>query len=184
MAIELNKVVVAEDCKYIATTPMQEMDMNGQFSFLTSITTSISDTFIENSYIIPPYIQYGEFTIEFYRNNDFQSKLTPDEDWNWLINFNGGQKMFQKLRYFKFTINPKFTYTQQKVDGTATTKNVNFNIGLTLCTTYLGNPDGMAQSQIFTKTLTFSTSKTETKSIDPWVFLYDAYKGELIEISE
>ena len=95
MAIELNKVVVAEDCKYIATTPMQEMDMNGQFSFLTSITTSISDTFIENSYIIPPYIQYGEFTIEFYRNNDFQSKLTPDEDWNWLINFMGVKKCFR-----------------------------------------------------------------------------------------
>lgn len=184
MAIELNKVVVPEDCKYIATTPMQEMDMNGRFSFLTSIITSISDTFIENSYIIPPYMQYGEFTIEFYRNKNFQSNLTQDEDWDWLINFNSGQKLFQKLRYFKFTIDPKFTYTQNKVDGTATTKNVNFNIGLTLCTTYLGNPDMAATSKVFTKTLTFSTSKTETKSIEPWVFLYDVYKDELIEISE
>lgn len=186
MAIELNKVVVPEDCKYIATTPIEELDPNGNFSQNLTITTYISDSRIENLYIIPSYCTYGEFTIQFYRNNVFQSSQTKDEDWNWIIkfDFDGGQKIFQKLRYFKFTIDPRFTYTQNKVDGTNITKNVNFGIGLSLNATYLGNPAAIMQSHGFRKTLTFSTSKTETKSIEPWVFLYDAYKGELIEISE
>ena len=185
MAIELNKVVVAEDCKYVSQTPIEEWDLKGQFSTYMSITTYISDNLLESSYNIPSYCTYGEFTIQFRNNSNLQSGgPTKDENWGWNINFDDGQKIFQKLRYFKFTIDPKFTYTQNKVDGTNITRNINFNIGLLLNATYLGNPAAIMQSHGFTKTLTFSTSKTETKTIEPWVFLYDAYEGELIEISE